>query len=127
MKKLLLALLVAALIVIPVPPVQAQSCTGWSNQMVPYDAEAITVSSASIGFTASKISTTTTTAAFAIFTLETASVRYRVDGVDPTAAVGHLTVVGGTYFVCGAVAVKNFRAIRTTVDGTIFATYFKGA
>lgn len=130
MKKLLLACLVASLVIIPVPEVQAQSCTGWSNQLVPMDFETITVSTAAIGFTSTKIvnSTTGLSASYAFFTLETADIRYRVDGVDPTAAIGHAAAASSANYVCGMAAVKAFRAIRSGgSDSTMRVTYFRAS
>ena len=121
----------AAVVLDLAPEVQAQTCTGWSNQLVPMDFETITVSTAAVGFTSSKIVNTTTglSASYAFFTLETADIRYRVDGVDPTAAIGHAAAATGSgFFVCGAQAVKAFRAIRSGgADSTMRVTYFRGA
>lgn len=128
MKRLLLACLVMSLVIIPVPEVQAQSCTGWSNQLTPMDFETITVSTAAIGFTSAKIVNTTTglTADYAFFTLATADIRYRVDGVDPTSGVGHAAASGSANYVCGRAAVKAFRAIRSGgSDSTLSVTYFR--
>lgn len=125
-----LVTLVALVILICPPlaaPAHAQSCTGWSNQLVPMGFETITVSTAAIGFTSATITTTTASAAYAFFTLETADIRYRVDGVDPTAAVGHAAAASSANFVCGRAAVVAFRAIRSGgSDSTMRVTYFKG-
>ena len=111
------------------PDAKAQSCTGWSNQLVPMAFETITVSTISIGFTTATIvnSTTGLTADYAFFTLETADIRYRVDGTAPTSAVGHAAAAGGTgYYICGRQAVQAFRAIRSGgSDSTMRATYFR--
>lgn len=131
MKRLATTLMVVLALMLPpiVPVAHAQACVGLSTQLTPMDFETITVSTVAIGFTASKISTATAKASYAFFTLETADIRYRVDGVDPTAAVGHAatsTVPG--YFVCGITAVSQFRAIRSGgSDSTMRVTYFKGA
>lgn len=133
MKRVIVAFLALSLCVIPVPEAQAQTCTGWSNQLVPMDYEAITVSTVAIGFTATKIvnSSTGLSASYAFFTAETADGRYRVDGTNPTSGEGHIFVGGTTgagYFVCGVQAVRAFRAIRSGgSDATIRATYFRGA
>ncbi len=124
-KKLLLALLLIAL---SVRPVAAQTCTGWSNQLVPMDYESITVSTAAIGFTASKIATTNYKAAYAYFTVETADGRYRVDGTNPSSSEGHVfTHDTAGYYVCGVTAVANFKAIRSGgSDATLKVTYWRG-
>ena len=130
--KRFLALAAVMLLILPsmVVPVQAQSCTGWSNQLVPFAFESITVSTTPIGFTTATINPDNLTkAAYAFFTVETADGRYRVDGVDPTDAVGHVfDDAAPGYFVCGTVAVSQFRAIRSGgSNATLRVTYFKGA
>jgi hypothetical protein len=107
---------------------EAQSiCSGYINTgLVPMGYEAITVSSTAIGFTAGTIDTGTRQAVVAVATLETDSIRIRVDGGLPTSSVGQLVTqasnVGIT--VCGTTAIKAFRAIRTSTDASLKVTYF---
>jgi hypothetical protein len=93
-----------------------------------YDAEQITVSSAAIGFTAAKIKHESNGSIHpreAMFSVETDQIRFRLDGTDPTAAIGHLASAGETIKVTGEADIRAFRAIRVSTDATIFATYFK--
>ena len=66
----------------------------------------------------------------AYVTVETNSVRYRVDGVDPTATEGHLmpaTVGPETgLWIYGSMNVVRARFIRASADGTVKVTYYSG-
>lgn len=55
-------------------------------------------------------------------TVETNSIRYRVDGVDPEATEGHLVIAGGVIELTSPDEVTKFRAIRATADGVIKVT-----
>jgi hypothetical protein len=93
-----------------------------------YDAEAITVSSTAIGFTASKVvhaSNGSIHPREAIFRVETDEIRFRLDGTDPDASTGHLASAGETIKITGEADIVAFRAIRVTNDASIFAHYFK--
>lgn len=46
-------------------------------------------------------------------TVETAQARYRYDGSDPTAAIGHLAEIGDVIVIEGTSNIAEFRAIRT--------------
>ena len=62
----------------------------------------------------------------AIITVETADLRYRIDGLAPTASVGHLVTSGNDIVLTSLTAVENFRAIRDAgVDVDITVTYTK--
>ena len=103
-------------------------CNGLVSQPVTAFAfETITVSTTSIGFTASLAYPTGADAqsVVAIVTTETNSIRFRTDGIAPTASVGHLVVAGSTIEVCGLPAAKAFRMIRASADATISATYYR--
>ena len=59
----------------------------------------------------------------AFLALETAQIRFRYDGGDPTATVGHLMNPGDILTLEG-IGVNNFRAIRTgSTDGLLSVTY----
>lgn len=96
-----------------------------------YNGEAITVADTAIGFTASLINPTCTDcpinvlrATLATCTLETANIRVRSDGTDPTASVGLLIQSGQSFEVYGYSNISSFRAIRTTGDsGSLFCEY----
>ena len=83
--------------------------------------ETITVANTTIGFTASKI---TAPVSEAVCTLETAQIRFRVDGTDPTSSEGHLLETGQKWSSVNAVEIGNFRAIRTGgVSGVLKCSY----
>jgi hypothetical protein len=104
------------------------------------DYESITVSTVSIGCTASKLlvqtvlSGTSEGRAYidnkrvdeALFTVETNPVRFRLDGTDPTAAEGHLLQAGDSIVVTGYSNLSKLRFIRQgAADGTVKATYYR--
>jgi len=49
---------------------------------------------------------------YAFITVETAAVRWRCDGTDPTAAEGHILEVGDTLELEGMDELTKFKAIR---------------
>ncbi len=90
--------------------------------------ESITVSNVAIGFTAGLLTPTTTVPipleASVSVEAGATGLRYRVDGVDPTAAEGHLLQDEDTVTVSGRADLTRFRAIRTgAVDATLRVTY----
>lgn len=87
--------------------------------------ETITVAGVSIGFTAATISPSGAPGATCVYlTLEDAQIRWRADGADPTATVGHVMDAGDTITLHGADNLATFRAIRTGgVSGTLRASY----
>lgn len=96
----------------------------------PYNYESLTVTNAVQVLTASiyKPSTSITKnsdkpAARAIITIETDQIRYRYDGGNPSATVGHLMSPGDIILLVGEFAIKNFKAFRVTTDASIKVTY----
>lgn len=79
--------------------------------------EQIAVANSAIGFTASKITPSgapgQSQAVVASCRLETAEVRYTVDGTTPTTTVGTLLEVGEILTVQGHDSMLLFKAIRT--------------
>jgi len=60
----------------------------------------------------------------AYLTLENGSIRYRYDGGNPTANVGHLLMDGNFLVLEGEQQLSDFKAIRTeSRNGTISITY----
>lgn len=84
--------------------------------------EQITVSSSAIGLTL----TDRGAATYAEIMVEGQPIRYRVDGTDPTSAVGHLVNAGGVIRCYGRDALRNFRAIRSGItDATLTVTLYR--
>jgi hypothetical protein len=93
-----------------------------------YDYEAIVVSNTAIGCTAAKLSFTPTLGAIRKaheihVTVETESLRYRFDGGDPTASVGHLATAGTVIAVKGPHNLARFKMIRVGSDSAAKITY----
>ena len=87
----------------------------------PFDYESVTVAASAVGLT----SGTYDDATRAEITLETAQIRFRVDGTNPTSGEGHLVEVGDVIRLTSAAQIANFKAIRTgATSGVLKATYF---
>ena len=106
MKRLILALVLLVAMTVPVFAIQYES---------------ITVANTAIGLTGPLDWTKTE----AYCTLETAQVRFRIDGVTaPTSSEGHILNIGEQLTIRSAEAVKNFRAIRTgATSGVLKCSY----
>ena len=87
--------------------------------------ESITVADSAIGCTAATVSPAGAPGSVrAVMTLETAQVRYRYDGTNPTSSEGHLLEIGETLVLEGAANIDRFRAIRTgSTSGVLKVTY----
>lgn len=87
--------------------------------------ETITVANSAIGCTAATANPSNAPGAVrAVMTLETAQIRYRYDGTDPTSTVGHLLEIGETLVLEGADNIRRFKAIRTgSTSGALSTTY----
>lgn len=122
-----LVFLAACLWLLSQSPVQAQSSPTCPGPVFPIagGAEAITVSSTSIGFTAATIANNGNPAIRAECSIATDNIRYRDDGPAPTATVGVLILATkGSFTVCGAQIVKQARMIRQTNDAALFCLYY---
>ena len=61
----------------------------------------------------------------ALLSLETADIRFRLDGGQPSGTDGHYLTSGDTLLLTGTQALKQFQAIRAgTTNGTLRVTYF---
>lgn len=90
------------------------------------DRESITIADTAIGFTASKITPTTNKDVIrqAVCTVETAQIRFTVDGTTPTVSIGHPVEAGEAFTINGYDDIVAFRAIRTGgTSGLIQVTY----
>jgi len=84
------------------------------------DFDTIAVSSTVISLNADK-----RMARKAFLSLETAQIRFRHDGGDPTATVGHLMNVGDILNLEG-LSLQKFRAIRTGSTNGLLTVTFEG-
>jgi hypothetical protein len=93
-----------------------------------YDYESISVTDSAVGFTAAKITPTSNNHKIpqeAVFSVETASIRVRMDGTDPTASTGLLIPSGTIFTVTGQTDIRRFKAIRDgSTSATIEVLYF---
>ena len=81
--------------------------------------EQITVGASAIGLTAASIGKA------AFITIENADIRYRIDGTNPTATVGHLVGNGGSIYLAEVKSLANFKMIRTgDTSATAFVTHY---
>jgi len=90
-----------------------------------YDYESITVGATVAPLSSSKYEPAGEIAAHrVVMTCETAPLRYRYDGVDPTATEGHRLVEGEVIELVGINNIRKFRAIREgTTDAILKVTY----
>lgn len=105
---------------------------GCTNQgvLTPFADETLTISSTAIGLTAATFNPSGGfPAALAVCTLETDSVRFRVNGLNPTAAVGQIITASASapsqLTVCGFQSLANVRFIRVTTDATLTCSYYR--
>jgi len=86
-----------------------------------HDHEAITVDNSVQALTAAKAAQ-----ADRIFvTAETAEMRFRYDGGDPSTTVGHLIEDGDALILYGTNNIKNFKAIRTGATSGVLRVTFE--
>jgi hypothetical protein len=101
-------------------------CQGPVSELDVIGYESITVSSTAIGFTAATFAPSGgQPAIYAYATTETNSIRFRADGIAPTATEGHLVAAPGAFEVCGLRAITNLSMIRASADATVKATYYR--
>lgn len=95
----------------------------------PVGFQKLAVSSTAVGFTlpvtAHNTSNTDWTRA-AIFTVETAQVRFRVDGTDPDSTTGILLKPGDLVQITNTDMLAHFKVIRVSADATLQIHYFGG-
>ena len=87
----------------------------------PAATEMLTVSTTAVSLTESKYSTKTIQAQI---TVEDGPLRYRTDGLPPTASVGHRADDGSTILLIGYTEISNFQVVCGGTDGAIVVTYY---
>lgn len=91
--------------------------------------ETVTIASeAAVGVTASLYASSSTTdiACGALISIETADIRFRTDGTDPTNSVGHKVVAGDSFLVDSLADLARLRMIGVSADGTAPTTVVRG-
>ena len=97
---------------------------------IPGDYEVLTVGTAVMGMSLSKVKPTTgpyarMMARAVMISSENGDLRFRLDGGQPTASNGHYLVGGDSLVISGYQAMQKFQAIRTgDTDSTLRVTYF---
>lgn len=87
--------------------------------------EQVTVATTAIGFTAASITPPgVPMQTMAVCRLETAEIRFRYDGLNPTTSVGVLLEVGDYLTVPGHDLMANFRAIRTGATSGVLSCHY---
>jgi hypothetical protein len=95
------------------------------GKLIPFSFETITVADTAIGLTASKLSVSPKPKKVFI-SVENAQLRYRMDGTNPEATVGHLANPMDTITLEGYSQLNNFKAIRKgTTSAVIQVTYLR--
>ncbi len=90
-----------------------------------FDYESIIVADTAKGLTSDKYAPTNgRVATRVVITVESASMRYRSDGSDPTSSEGHMITPRSSLVVVGPQAIKDLRFIRTgSVSGKLRVSY----
>lgn len=106
MRRLAVPCMMAVLLVL------APQATDGQTSLVTF--ETVTVADSAIGFSATTIRPASgTVMTVCTGKLETATIRYRVDGTAPTATVGALVDIGDIVTIRGLAYLTEFRGIRT--------------
>jgi hypothetical protein len=91
------------------------------HHAVAIDFEALTVTAAAaVGLTTAKV----TNRQGCFITVEGGSVKYRFDGSNPTAVLGHTINVGGYLELINAKALQNLRFIALAANATLQVSYY---
>ena len=89
----------------------------------PLGFQKLTVSSSAVGPT--KPTVTPTVRAITV-TVETNSIRYRIDGSDPTTTDGHLLYDGDVLDITNVNSVNSLKMIAAGSDATVQITFYGG-
>ena len=90
-----------------------------------FDFETITVADTAIGLTASKLKVTPQPK-MVIITAESGQMRYRMEGSDPSATVGHILQPNASLVLEGTDQLTNTKWIRTGVNsGKLQVSYLR--
>lgn len=94
------------------------------DKQVAFAFETLTVSDTALGPTAATITPATgMEATYGLFTVKDDDVRFRFDGGDPTASVGHYLEDGQNLEIHGKENLANLKFIRVTTDAKVSCTY----
>lgn len=133
--RLILLLMVLGLVFTPLAWGQYQYSQVFDNEGEAAGFETISTTTASIGFTSSKVCVTASDggkvcAKAALISVETAAIRFTLDGTTPTVTAGtgagHLMDSGDSYVVRGFGNLQRFRCINAvgSSGAAVKVTYF---
>lgn len=125
------ALLCLILVLIPSAIARGQQPQLQNQIRTAFAFEQITVAAASIPFTSATYAPVVTgvpsfqsRAEVAMFSCETAQIRYRADGTAPTSTVGTIINVGDVITVFGFNNIKQFAMIRTGATSALCSVHY---
>lgn len=102
----------------------SQSGYFFGKELKVYDYEALSVAGAAVSLTAGKLAVADKAKCIRVWiTSETADIRYRLDGGDPTTSVGHLLIAGGTLEVEGQTNLERFSMIAVSGTASVRVSY----
>lgn len=85
--------------------------------------QTLSVGATAVGFTLPS----SPTCRAVLLTLETAQIRMRLDGTDPTAAVGHLVQINDAFEITNIDAINQAMFIAVSATASLTITYFGGS
>jgi hypothetical protein len=85
----------------------------------------LTISNAAVSLDSTKYLNAAGNAVRAFLTMEGASVRYRYDGVAPTASIGHVIEAGGFLVIEGQNQMENIQFIRSGANNATAMVTFE--
>jgi hypothetical protein len=92
--------------------------------LVAFAFETLTVSTTALGGTVATFAPDGELPAQSVLiSVETNTIRFRYDGGDPSAALGHALAAGASYLLQGAENIANLKMIRASADATVMLTY----
>jgi len=105
-------------------PLKSQYDYWFGKELKAYDHESLTVTNAVKTLTSAKLNVSGYEKAVRVYiTVEGDSIRYRLDGGDPSSTVGHLAYTGEAIEIEGKTNLERFKTIRVTTDATLHVTY----
>lgn len=125
MRRMMIAAMLLAVFAWSSPAVSGDGNLCGKADLRAFAFESLTISTTALGFTKSAYDPLGAPVAIAaIVTIETADARYRTDGLNPTAAIGHIAVSGSTLTVCGTGSIRTVRFIRKDATDAVFRVTF---
>lgn len=102
-------------------------CPGARSDLAPFAFETLTISTTALPLTATVYAPAGQwSATVCVVSVETNPLRYRGDGLNPSATVGHLVSAGAELEVCGEASIRAIRFIRQgAADSTLMVSCYR--